>query len=113
MSNNQLLLQFLIAYIKWLHTGARGVEFKRNTGLCSNLRRYFDYSKEEVLIHMCNLFEAQGLDRTYPFNEFPFQFSDEVLSSTVHLNPKRIHWVQTQIEKLQHEHPVPGYPETN
>lgn len=113
MSNNQMLLQFLIAYLNWLYAGAQGIEFKRNTGLCGNLRHYFDYSKEEVVVHMANLFEAEGLDRKYPFNINPYGFVFESDHSTMHRNINRNLWVISQIERLQHEYPLPGHPQTN
>lgn len=109
MSNNQLLLQFLLAYMDWLYTGAKGIQFVRNQGLCSSLRRYFNFNKEEVLIHMCNLFEADGLDRKYPFHNHPCEFSDEVLYSTAHLNTNRKIWVYEQIQRLQNEDSLPRH----
>lgn len=109
MSNNQLLLQFLLAYMDWLYTGAKGIQFVRSQGLCSSLRRYYNYNKEEVLIHMCDLFVADGLDRQYPFNNHACEFADEVLYSTAHLNANRKIWVYEQIQRLQHEDSLPRH----
>lgn len=113
MSNNQLLLQFLLAYMNWLYTGAQSIQFKRNTGLCSNLRRYYDFQKEGVVVHMCDLFEKEGLNRAYPFNDYACDFVTESDNSSMHLNPHRNIWVYAQIERLKHEDSLPRHTQVN
>lgn len=115
MSNNQLLLQFLIAYMNWLHTGARSLPFSRNNGLCGNISRYFGYTLKASTLktHIHELFAEDGMDTSTPFND---GFTDYVIEADSYLCHKNMHrnsWVQSQIERLQHEHTVPGYPETD
>lgn len=111
MSNNQLLLQFLLAYMKWLYAGARSSEFKRTLGLCGNLRRYFDYEGDDVKSLMLDLFDQDGLDRRYPFHDHPCDYTIEAVKSLCHRNIKRNLWVYTQIERLQHEDTLPRHSE--
>lgn len=112
MSNNQLLLQFLLAYMKWLYAGATSSEFKRTLGLCGNLRRYFNYEGNDVKSLMIDLFEKDGLDRRYPFNDgCSIEYTIEAEKYLCHRNIKRNLWVYTQIERLQHEDTLPRHSE--
>lgn len=115
MSNNQLLLQFLIAYMNWLYTGARSLPFSRNNGLCGNISRYFGYTLKASTLktHIRELFTEDGMDTSTPFNDGFTDYEIEADSYLCHKNIHRNLWVISQIERLEHEHPVPGYPETD
>ena len=116
MSNNQLLLQFLIAYLNWLYAGARGITFERGNGLCGNIYRYFGYSDKalRLKIHIRELFEEEGLDTILPFNKEGFRdYDEESNAKQCHRNINRNLWVISQIERLQREYPLPGHPQTN
>lgn len=116
MSNNQLLLQFLIAYLNWLYAGARGMPFNRSNGLCGNIYRYFGYCTKasSLKTHIRELFSEAGLDPTLPFNENGSrEYEAESEANQCHRNIKRNLWVISQIERLQHEYPLPGHPQTN
>lgn len=116
MSNNQMLLQFLIAYLNWLYAGARGIPFNRGIGLCGNISRFFGYTDQASLLkrHLSELFYAEGLHPTLPFNENGFrEYEAESDANQCHRNINRNLWVISQIERLQREYPLPGYPETD
>lgn len=116
MSNNQMLLQFLIAYLNWLYAGAIDNTFKRSNGLCGNLCRFFGYTDQASLLkhHLRELFDKDGLDPTLPFNENGFpEYERESDDELCHRNINRNLWVISQIERLQHEYPLPGHPQTN
>lgn len=115
MSNNQMLLQFLIAYMNWLYTGATSMPFSRGNGLCENISRYFGYTIKASALkrHMRDLFEEAGLDETLPFNDGFRDYELESDDNRCHKNIYRNLWVLSQIERLEHEHSMPGHPETN
>lgn len=115
MSNNQMLLQFLIAYMNWLYTGAQRMPFNRANGLCGNISRYFGYTYKASLLksHIKELFLEAGMDGILPFNDSFHDYEIESDRNLCHKNVYRNSWVQSQIERLQYEHPMPGHPETN
>lgn len=115
MSNNQLLLQFLIAYLNWLYAGARGMPFNRSNGLCGNIYRYFGYCTKasSLKTHIRELFAEDGMDTSTPFNDGFTDYEIEADSYQCHRNINRNLWVISQIERLQREYPLPGHPQTN
>lgn len=100
----EILNRFYIAYWAWLQDGANedSYVFSRSTGLCTNLWRYGDYSKDagDASDIMLSQFRNLELEVTHPFNKSSEDYWDETYKSRAHLNPKRIEWVRNKVSQL-------------
>ncbi len=110
-----MYLEFLKAYRAWLDDGAPigysvYAGFTRGSGLCPNLRRYVVtnggdgeclYTALETLRD--RLIVCFG-DEYYPFNKNgSFDYLAETRTLTAYSNPKRIAFVDAEIERLEAE----------
>jgi len=90
---SDLMKKFLTAYIEWVDAGApEGKPFCRGYGLCSNS---FETEGSAVERELKGMFEADGLERTYPFGEADYDAHSTY--GTHHLHQPRIDWVRKQL----------------
>lgn len=95
------LKAFLRSYLKWVDDGAADwLPFRRNSGLCTNFAIWLNYQDifVPVQIEMMKLFEQEGLDPRWPFNESFHEYEKDSINGTQHLNAKRIDWARRMLE---------------
>lgn len=103
---NQHLLIFLRNWKKSVESDSPKLEYTR-TGLCKN---FFDYLVD-IHPHNNNLRTFDFLSCVYfsgdslPFNELG-SYSDEVVYRKIHLNPKRVAWVNKTIIELENRYGI-------
>lgn len=98
-------LEFLKAYKQWLDAGAPDKDpFHRNAGLCYNAEIVADGGDIWDALHQrLSLFYS---DAEYPFYDGEWyatrasQYGVECINNRCHLNPKRIAFVDAEIERL-------------
>jgi hypothetical protein len=97
-SKNRILKDFLQAYIDWLEDGlAPSPVFRKHCGLCYSAAVY---GGTDLRDHFRDSFTKEGLDRVYPFNAGPRDFSREVSNDTIHNNVKRRHFAKEKLRSL-------------
>ena len=114
MSNNQLLYQFLKAYLEWVYAGAESnAVFARYQALCSNYFSYLTRVEQcsqagAELRKLSQEFKYSGLDDAHPFNYNSIEFIIEGRNQTHHLNAQRIDWALNFL--VQNNAPLPRHP---
>lgn len=117
MSNNQLLYEFLKAYLEWVYTGAESNRvFARYQALCSN---YFCYLTRVAqcpeptaeLKKLSQEFTHSGLNYAHPFNHNSLDFIIESRNQTHHFNAHRIDWALNFL--VTNNADLPRHPQTN
>lgn len=109
---SQILQEFYDEYGSWLDyvsipwyrrlfQSRPSFMFDRSTGLCHSLQKYFSWREADPIAGVNMLtdsFRAAGLGTAFPFNTAQ-QFYKEVATNRMHLNPKRIEWVNQRRTK--------------
>lgn len=98
---NTEIKTFLRAWLWWVGWGAprnvKKYKFRRTDGLCWSLWAYYPQSKASKLENeLKRMFQADGLDKTYPFGCVDFDTRSD--NKTMHLCPNRIAWVIKVLE---------------
>lgn len=106
-----MYLEFLKAYRAWLDEGApigypNYWDFMRGSGLCPNLRRYAAKNDRQCLYTALETLRDRLIvcfgDEYYPFNkDGSFDYLAETRTLTAYLNPKRIAFVDAEIQRLE------------
>ena len=106
----KILLDFYQAWITWANAGApnNGV-FRKNAGLCSNLRWFMWQDKSFNLLDVklaTNALQQQfrdaGLHMEYPFSDGDAgPYHKETIFCQSHLNSTRRNWVETKIKEME------------
>lgn len=111
MKTEKDLLPFLKTWYHWATHGARKTKFpifgrpvfRRNAGLCHSAEVFPHndtfYQDGKALELLKTMFIRDGLDGNYPFTTMD-EYNDEGSNETVHLNPRRLSWVKSTIERL-------------
>ena len=104
---SETLQAFYVAYKQWLDDGApiNDLAFDREDGLCWCLNMYLMQSdsllnseKSVIREEMTNQFIEANLDESYPFGPRNVFTRDEI-NAAMHLNKKRIAWVNNHQPK--------------
>lgn len=104
---NKHLLDFLRIWKKSVESESPKLEYTR-AGLCKN---FFDYLVD-IHPHNNNLRTFSFLSCVYfsddslPFNTLEPSYSDEVVFRKIHLNPKRVAWVNKTIIELENRYGI-------
>lgn len=99
VEQSEQLTEFYESYAGWLSQGApQDAPFKRDEGLCWNLT-FFARECGYDTLKLGGEFQTQltkaGLGVAYPFDDrFGARFSEARARQELHLNTKRIQWVQ-------------------
>lgn len=94
MEQSQELHNFYLAYKKWLDDGApEGKPFSRTFGLCYSIIQYSrkDHLGSILTDEITKQFIDARLQNKYPFGKMVYEQEHEY--RTMHLNKKRIKWV--------------------
>lgn len=98
----QTMREFLTAWLAWAEDAADasdGIQFKKRTGLCSNITVFVgDFGEYYPLLNeLHSMLSFDGLNVTYPFDtEDSYELA--FASRTQHLNPARLAWVRAKLE---------------
>lgn len=100
MSQSNELTKFYQAYSDWLDAGAPHRQpFWRNFGLCSSINdvKNLNVSAHVLMDEMSTQFIFAGLNRVHPFGQRIYM--EEKAANEMHLNPRRIAWVKSQLNQ--------------
>ena len=108
---NEVLQEFYRTWLAWVAGGVRKPHpyFHAEEGLCLSAFGFALYHPNPALKKdpfkleeaLRDVFEAQGLDRHYPFGRR--SYSMRYRYGTQHRCPKRLAWVRAQLEDTPHE----------
>lgn len=99
----KVIREFCADYQRWLNDGApQGAPYYRRFGLCVSL---YDYCHIRELVpkpyleYLHEMFVADGLDESLPFDDDEAAFKTDAWLGICHLNVKRKQWVIKQLIK--------------
>lgn len=101
MKISREIYDFLSAWDSWAESGAEnGSQFWRCVGLCENAK---DFGIVDAYGKLQGIFEAQNLDKHYPFDGDAAAHFQAAREHSTHRNPRRRQWVKMMLASAEIE----------